>query len=95
MENACKYSADHACHVDINASGERIILTFSDNGIGIPEGDLEQIYDLFYRGKNKNYEIGYGVGLSVVKQIISLHNALIDVTSVVGKGTTFTVTLPV
>jgi two-component system sensor histidine kinase ArlS len=95
MENACKYSADHACHVDINAAADRIILTFSDNGIGISEGDLEQIYNLFYRGKNKNYEIGYGVGLSVVKQIISLHNALIDVTSVVGKGTTFTVTLHV
>lgn len=95
MENACKYSTDHSCHVDIKASAESIILTFSDNGIGIPEEDLEKIYNLFYRGKNKSHEIGYGVGLSVVKQILSLHNGLIDVKSVVGKGTIFTVTLPV
>lgn len=53
MENACKYSEDHSCNVDINASADKIILAFSDNGIGIPEGDLEQIYNLFYRGKTK------------------------------------------
>lgn len=93
MENACKYSPDHCCHVDINASADCIILTLSDNGIGIPEEDLQQIYNLFYRGKNKNYENGYGIGLSVVKQIVSLHNCIIDVASVVGKGTTFTIIL--
>jgi len=93
MENACKYSDNHSCHVDINASSDKIMLTFSDTGIGIPEADLEQIYNLFYRGKNKNYDNGYGVGLSVVKQIISLHNGLIDVDSVVGEGTRFMITL--
>ncbi|MGE6355954.1 HAMP domain-containing sensor histidine kinase [Flavobacterium sp. NPDC079362] len=95
MENGCKYSADHSCHVDISGAADEIVLTFSDNGIGIPEGDLEQIYDLFYRGKNKSYENGYGVGLSIVKQIINLHNGSIDVSSTVGKGTKFTVTLPI
>ena len=94
MENACKYSEDHSCNVDIKASADKIILAFSDKGIGIPEADLEQIYNLFYRGKNKNYENGHGVGLSIVKQIISLHNGEIEVNSIVGKGTTFTITLP-
>lgn len=93
MENACKYSSDHSCHVDINASADRIILTFSDNGIGIPQEDLQQIYNLFYRGKNKNYQNGYGIGLSVVKQIVSLHNGSIEVHSIVEKGTIFTVRL--
>lgn len=95
MENACKYSEDHSCNVDIKASADKIILAFSDNGIGIPEVDLEQIYNLFYRGKNKNYENGHGVGLSIVKQIINLHDGTIEVNSVVGKGTTFTVILPI
>ena len=94
MENACKYTENHSCNVEINASSEKITLTFSDEGIGIPEADLEKIYNLFYRGKNKDHENGYGIGLSIVKQIISLHNGSIDVRSIVGKGTIFTITLP-
>nr|WP_294781619.1 HAMP domain-containing sensor histidine kinase [uncultured Flavobacterium sp.] len=93
MENACKYSEDHSCHVDINAFSNKIILTFTDNGIGIPEEDLDHIFDLFYRGKNKNFEVGHGIGLSVVKQIISLHNGVIVVNSTIGKGTSFVITL--
>lgn len=93
MENACKYSADQYCHIEIKASAEKIILIFSDNGIGIPASDLEHIYDLFYRGKNKSYQNGYGVGLSIVKQIVSLHKSTIDVSSEVGKGSIFTITL--
>ncbi|MDV6168221.1 HAMP domain-containing sensor histidine kinase [Flavobacterium sp. DG1-102-2] len=95
IENACKYSDNHSCHININASEDAVTLKFLDNGIGIPKEDLEKIYGLFYRGKNKNHEKGYGIGLSIVKQIISLHNGSIDVTSVVGKGTVFTVVLPI
>ncbi|MFC0778832.1 ATP-binding protein [Flavobacterium sp. HJSW_4] len=93
MENACKYSENHSCDVEINATSDKIILTFKDTGIGIPQADLEQIYNLFYRGKNKNFENGHGIGLSVVKQIVSLHKSLIEVHSVVGVGTSFIVTL--
>lgn len=95
MENACKYSEDHSCFVEISAFVDEIILTFSDKGIGIPEADLEQIYNLFYRGKNKNYENGYGVGLSIVRQIVNLHRGRIEVSSVVGQGTVFTLILKV
>lgn len=95
MENACKYSPDHSCHVEISASQSNIVLTFSDNGIGIPETDLEQIYNLFYRGKNKHYENGNGVGLSIVKQIVNLHKSKIEVSSTVGQGTVFTLILKV
>lgn len=91
MENACKYSGDNSCQVDIATAKNEIVVTFSDNGIGIAEEDLSQIYNLFYRGKNKSYEKGYGIGLSIVKQIVSLHNGTINVSSVVKKGTVFTV----
>lgn len=72
---------------------KKIILTFIDSGIGIPKEDLDHIFDLFYRGKNKNFEVGHGIGLSVVRQIISLHNGLIVVNSEIDKGTSFVITL--
>nr|WP_305793058.1 HAMP domain-containing sensor histidine kinase [Sedimenticola hydrogenitrophicus] len=64
-----------------------------DNGIGIPEKDLETIFEAYYT--TKGVEEGTGLGLSISKEIVEQHNGVISVRSSVGKGTTFTVQLPI
>ncbi|MGV4413577.1 HAMP domain-containing sensor histidine kinase [Chryseobacterium sp. T1] len=91
MENACKYSSDNYCNVEIEAQNDTLEIRFIDHGIGIPEGDHAKIFDLFYRGNNKSYEKGNGIGLSIVKRIIEIHNGKISIDSQVNKGTVFNV----
>lgn len=91
MENACKFSDDKRCAVSILYTEGRATLTFTDRGIGIPEEDLPHIFEPFYRGGNKNYAEGYGIGLSLMHKIITLHKGRIHVKSQTGNGTTFVV----
>lgn len=73
-----------------------IIVEISDTGIGIPEAELPHIFERFYKvdkGRNRMHS-GSGLGLSIVKKIITLHHGSIDVQSVEGQGTTLTVRLP-
>jgi PAS domain S-box-containing protein len=72
---------------------KNIKIEFKDNGYGIPEDEIENLFDPFYSTKTEGK--GTGLGLSVSYGIIKAHNGMIDVTSVVGKGTTFTITLPI
>ena len=95
IENACKYSLDNTCNVKISNDDKTIQLHFSDNGVGIDSEDIPHIFDLFFRGKNKKIEKGNGVGLSIVQQIITIHNGTIDLKSELGKGSVFSVFLPI
>ena len=71
-------------------SMQKIHITIEDNGIGIPEQDIPRIFDRFYRAHNSGINIkGTGLGLAIVKLICDKHNAEINVTSTLGKGTTF------
>ena len=78
---------------------KRFIYGFSvtDTGIGISNGDLEKIFDEFYRSKNARdmERLGTGLGLSLIKQIIDRYNGKISVESELGKGSTFKVELPI
>lgn len=94
MENACKYSDDKSCHIEIETHSEFIKIRFIDHGIGISEKDLLKIYDLFYRGSNKNFEKGNGIGLSIVKRIVEIHEGQLAIDSEVSKGSIFTVIFP-
>ncbi|MDR6526853.1 signal transduction histidine kinase [Chryseobacterium rhizosphaerae] len=94
MENACKYSRDKSCHIEIEVDHQNIKIHFTDHGIGISEKDLSKIFDLFYRGSNKSYEKGNGIGLSIVKRIVEIHQGKLNVTSEVLKGSTFTIQFP-
>lgn len=94
MENGCKFSPDALSSVRISYTPELLLLRFSDNGIGIPEEDIQNIFTPFYRGTNKTFVSGNGIGLALVQRIIELHRGTISVASTVGKGTVFTIELP-
>jgi signal transduction histidine kinase len=70
---------------------ESVRVTISDEGTGIPTEDLDKIFKLYYTTKPE----GSGIGLSLVYRIVQLHDGSIDVASDVGRGTTFTVRLPI
>lgn len=91
FENGCKFSANHQSHVSIASVDNKIELQFSDKGIGIATEELKDIFTPFYRGSNKKYADGNGIGLSLTKKIILLHNGEISVLSKKNQGTTFSV----
>ncbi|KFF13802.1 sensor histidine kinase [Flavobacterium hydatis] len=93
FENGCKFSDNHQSKVNILLQNDKIILQFIDNGIGILEEDLKHIFKPFYRGLNKIYADGNGIGLSLTEKIILLHKGTISVTSDKKSGTIFTVVL--
>lgn len=93
FENGCKFSKNHHSTVTIDFQTQRIQLQFSDNGIGISEIDLKNIFRPFYRGDNHKYADGNGIGLSLTRKIIELHQGKISVQSQMLKGTTFIVIL--
>jgi signal transduction histidine kinase len=69
------------------------VLTIADTGIGITAEELPRIFDPFYRGTNARREQGFGLGLATVKSIVEGHGWTIAVTSDVGKGSTFRITM--
>jgi signal transduction histidine kinase len=94
IENGCKYSPDNTVAVLLSFRRGQIQVTVSDHGYGIPETDLPHIFEPFYRSDSTMTISGHGIGLALTRRIIELHQGKITVQSVVGKGTTFKVTLP-
>jgi len=98
LENGCKYSKEKSCKVTISgeqhAAQRNIALQVQDVGIGISKKDLPHIFSPFYRGKNKSFADGNGIGMSLTKKIIHLHKGKISVKSKKNRGTTFKVEIP-
>lgn len=94
IENACKFSADKQCIVGISYQDNSAVLRFSDKGIGINPDDLPHIFEAFYRGGNRKAAHGNGIGLSLTKKIVLLHQGKISVQTGAGKGTVFTLEIP-
>jgi two-component system sensor histidine kinase VicK len=93
--NAVKYSPlGSSITFSVAANNGYVALQVVDQGIGIPEPDIERIFEPFYRAANVGRAPGSGLGLAIVKQIVDLHQGTLEVTSRVGEGTTFTVKLP-
>ncbi|MBL7918507.1 MAG: HAMP domain-containing histidine kinase, partial [Bacteroidia bacterium] len=94
LENACKYSKDQTASLEIMFDEKYIYLFISDKGIGISEEDIKQVFEPFFRAGNvKNYN-GHGIGLTLTKKIIELHNGSITIKSLVGIGTTIEIKIP-
>jgi signal transduction histidine kinase len=94
IDNGCKFSDDRQSTVAISFHAKNVILRFSDTGIGISPEDIGNIFTPFYRGANKKYAEGHGIGLSLTSKIIHLHQGSLSVASRVSEGTTFAVELP-
>lgn len=94
MENGCKYSDDQVVKVSLGVRAKFLRLTFADNGIGISETDLKQIFEPFFRSNSIRNRDGHGIGLSLVKRIVDLHKGMVKVSSQLGAGSVFTVELP-
>lgn len=95
IENGCKYSNDHTTNVFVSSSRLGLTILFSDHGIGIPEEDISNIFEPFYRGTNTTNIKGHGIGLSMVKGIIKLHKGAIQLESNMGSGTAVRINLPI
>ncbi|MHC4429347.1 MAG: sensor histidine kinase [Planctomycetota bacterium] len=98
VNNAIKYTRSGG-RVVVNADveGDELRVDVIDNGIGIPEADIERIFQKFYRAKDPRLaEItGSGLGLALAQEVIRLHGGEIEVESQVDKGSTFSMTLPI
>lgn len=96
ITNATKFTRSEI-EITLKKSGDFAILSIADNGIGISEDNIEKIWNKFYQvdeARNKDGNGGSGLGLSLVKKIIKLHDGIIDVTSELDVGSRFTVSLP-
>jgi PAS domain S-box-containing protein len=94
--NAIKYSPDNkAVKIHITYSDNSVSVDISDKGIGIPKEEIKDIFTAFYRARNVSNIRGTGLGLYLVKYFTDAHNGTINVKSEVGKGSTFTITLPI
>jgi signal transduction histidine kinase len=93
--NAIKYSSPGGnIYLLLKCEVETTIFQVKDEGIGIPQHEQQKIYEPFYRGQNVENIVGSGLGLSVVKKCVELHQGEIFVESEVGVGTIFTVKIP-
>ena len=98
VENALTNTPNHGTiHIDIRNSAEDLKISITDSGVGISKENLPRIFDQFYRvdGSRSTITGGAGLGLTIVKKLTEAHNGSIDVSSELGQGTTFTVSLPI
>ena len=97
LSNAIKYSPDGSKVIlDARLEDTNVTLWVKDEGIGIPAESLDKIFDMFYRVDNasKLKSVGTGLGLALVKEIVSAHNGKAWVESTLGQGSTFSISLP-
>ena len=100
LSNAAKYTQGEdgsvLLQVHANKKYDHIIIKVSDNGIGIPQDKMKNLYQRFYDGDYRRQQtMGHGLGLALTRELVYLHGGTIDCDSEEGKGTTFTVTLPI
>ena len=94
LSNAIKYS-DVDIEMDTSVAKGKLTIKVIDKGIGIPEEDQSQLFNRFFRAKNVEHLQGTGLGLSIVERYLDLLGGNIEFTSTLGKGSTFTIVLPI
>jgi len=97
LDNAIKYTPHGTIDFTVKRDKRNAFIKIKDTGIGISKDELPNIFERFYRAdtsRTKSSVSGFGLGLSLAKQIVQSHNGRIEVASVIDQGTTFTVILP-
>jgi signal transduction histidine kinase len=98
VNNAIKYSRESkTIHIDVRREGGKVLVSVKDTGIGIPRGEQKKIFEKFFRGEDSlvHETKGSGLGLALVRHIMEAHGGAAEVESTPGKGSTFTLVLPV
>lgn len=97
ISNAVKYTPQGRISVRLHDHGDRVRLEVADTGVGIPEAELEHVFERFYRvpGAEVRTSEGAGIGLALVRRLVELHGGEIGVRSTLGEGSCFWVELPV
>jgi PAS domain S-box-containing protein len=96
VSNAFKFTLAGEINVSVGAEGTNAVLRVRDTGTGIPEPELPRIFERFHRvegARGRTFE-GTGIGLALVNELVRLHHGSIDVESTVGRGTCFTIRIP-
>jgi signal transduction histidine kinase len=97
IDNAIKYTPEHG-RVSVGVESDRVHVKIKvrDSGIGMSPEDQEKVFDEFFRVRNEETAniVGTGLGLTIVKRLVAMHNGAVAVASAPGKGSEFTVTLP-
>lgn len=96
ISNAIKFTEPGGCiEVELDKNQQQLMFKVKDNGLGIPEAEIDKIFDKFYRvNRPRREDQGTGIGLAIVKELVNQHDGQIAVESAVQKGTSFTVNLP-
>ena len=95
LSNGIKYSpGGGSVRITVRADGDGFAVTVEDRGIGIPQADLSRLFERYFRGSNVSGIVGTGVGLNLVKMVVDLHGGSVAVESEEGRGSRFTVRLP-
>jgi len=96
LANAIKYSpGGGTIDVDAGIAADAVVIAIADHGIGIPRTDLNRLFERYHRGSNVSGIVGTGVGLYLVKMAVDMHGGSVEVESQEGKGSRFTVRLPI
>ena len=96
ISNAVKYSPNAPdIYVRARVDEKTLEIAVADSGIGMDADDLPKLFQPYYRARSATGIAGTGIGLNVVKQVIELHGGTVEVTSKLGKGTTFIIRLPI
>lgn len=96
IDNAIKYTPSGGrVEVKTGQKDGYALVSIKDTGIGIPEEEVPRIWDRLYRGKNAVSEKGLGLGLSLVRAVVKAHGGDVEVESIEGKGSTFTIYIPI
>jgi two-component system sensor histidine kinase KdpD len=95
LENAAKYTAPGSTvRIGADISGERLLVTVTDNGPGLPKGQEEAIFEKFTRGTRESATSGVGLGLAICRAIVEAHRGKIWAENTAEGGARFSVTLP-
>jgi PAS domain S-box-containing protein len=96
ISNAFKFTLNGSINVRLTSSESRVFLTVADTGCGIPAEELPRLFERFHRveGTRGRAHEGTGIGLALVQELVKIHGGAVTVQSEVGRGTTFTVTIP-
>jgi PAS domain S-box-containing protein len=96
ISNAIKYSPEGGCiHIELQTNQQQLLLSISDEGLGIPEEDQRHLFERFYRASNASNIQGTGLGLNIIKKYIELLGGQISFKSTLGKGTSFYISIPI